>query len=626
MTPQQGGRVPEKSVARTARIIAAVFICAPALFAADDPSVADAQPPPNQGGAFCEKADFELVDFNRLREAAEAEEGTKVLRMTLEECIRTAINSNPDLLVVKYEPLKSGADVLAERGVFDPLLSGQIAYTESLQGAFAARQAKEALYLRGLQTASVGLQAANILVQTAGQLANGGVPVVGQEITVPAASVSESTLEPAVKSRNLTNRVSVTGTLHTGTIYDASLAVNSGATPYDYSPWEWSGGLTLTLSQPLLRGRGNDVNTARIRIAENATEAAEHQLRLAVMTVVSDVIKAYWDLVGAVEDVTVRGQALANAERLLDMSRKRLKIGAGARKEVLEAKAGVAMRQTDIANAQWQVRDAENALKALLNMREGGIFSPARIVPVDRPGEEAFDADIYKNQEEQVAESIGLALKNRPEMTVGGLAVEISEIERRRTANEMLPDVSITGSVFQGRHGYEWENVFGGITRRNDHSGAVGLTASVPLGNRAARGAAQRADFTLKQTRQELERTRQNLMLKVRLASEAVRTTRILIETNRQATQLQEANVVAEEESLRIGISTSYRVLQIQQDLTLAREQEVKARIEHEKALVELRFSEGTLLDSLGIDFAPPEPESPVAVQCGDRPQNPDTQ
>ena len=625
----QGSRVLEKSMARTLHIVVAACIWAPALFAADAPPGPDSPPAPapDQKQTLFQKVDSDAIDFNRLREIAETEDGAKVIRMTLQECIRMAIDSNLDLQVAKYEPWKSGADIIAERGVFDPLLSGEVGYTESVQAALAARQSKEQLYLRGLQAASVGLQTTNVVLQTAEQLANGGLTSssVGQQITGGIASLSQSGPEPAVKSRNLTDRVSVTGTLHTGTIYDASFALNGGAAPYGYSPWEWSGGLTLTLSQPLLRGRGNEVNTARIRIAEYATEAAEHRVRLAVMTVVSDVIKAYWDLVGAVENVSVYGQALDNAERLLDMNRKRLQIGTAAPKEVLEAKAGVAMRQTDIANAQWQTRNAENALKALLNMRENGIFSPARIVPIDRPGQDEFDAELFKNQEVQVAKSIELALKNRPEMTVDNLAIKASEIERRRAENDTLPDLSITGSLFQGRRGYEWENVFGGVIRRNDHSTAVALTASVPLGNRAARGAFQRADFTLKQARQELEKTRQNLMYNVRLAADAVQNTRILIETNHQATQFQETNVVAEEESLRIGISTSYRVLQIQQDLTLAQKQEVKARIEHEKALVELRFDEGTLLDSLGIDFAPSGPDAPLAVRSDVRPPVPET-
>ncbi len=569
---------------RTLSILAVGCIYAATVFAADAPPSVDTKslPAPDQAQPLYQKIDINLIDLDRLREIAEEAQGAEAVRMSLQECIQIAVDQNPDLQVVKYEPLKSAADILTAKGMFDPLLNIQASYAESVQQASAETQTLGLLYFLFNRNTNI-------------------------------------------ESKDMLSKTSVSGRLQTGTLYDVSLALNNGASSFNKFRTQWSGGLTLTLSQPLLRGRGNNFNTARIRMAENAKKIAESQMRLAVMTVVSEVVKTYWDLVGTIESVLVREQALANAERLLEISRKRLDIGSAAAMEVLQAKAGVAMRQTDLVTARSQVQNAEDAIKAVLNMRDNGIFSSARIIPVDRPNVGDFDPDILKNESDQVTKSIEIALKNRPEMTSGDLEIKTSEIERRRAANDMLPDVSITGSMFQGRRGYEWENVFNGIAQRDDHSYMVGLKASVPLGNRAARGAFQRADITTKQAGQKLEKTKQELMLKVRLASRAVQTSQILIESNRQAKQLQEANVDAEEKRLRLGVSTSYRVLQVQQDLTLAQTQEVQARIAYEKALVELRLDEGTILESLGITFAPPEPEPPVSFGRSIRPPVPKT-
>jgi len=569
----------ERSMIRVLCFLAAAWAFAAVAPAADAPAAPDPQPPTadaqsvaeaDQTQPITQKIDFNLIDLDLLREITEEAEHAEVVRMSLQECIQMAVERNPDLQVVRYEPLKSGADIFTAKGMFDPMLSTQVSYAESLQAASAETRTIGLLYFLFRRSSEI-------------------------------------------ESRNLISKTSVTGKLHTGTIYDVSLSVNSDASSFTSFRTQWSGGLTLTLSQPLLRGRGSAVNTARIRMAENARKIAESQLRLAVMTAVAEVVKAYWDLVGTIENVTVREQALSNAERLLEISKKRLDIGTAAAMEVLQAKAGVAMRQTDLVTARSQVRNAEDAIKAVLNMRDDGVFSSARIVPVDRPHAGEFDPELLKHENEQVAKSIELALNNRPEMTSGDLEIKTAEIERHRAANDMLPDVSVSGSVFQGRRGYEWDNVFEGIIHRDDHSFMVGMKASVPLGNRAARGAFQRADITAKQAAQKLDKTKQELMLKVRLASRALETSQILIESNRQAEQLQQANVAAEEKRLRLGVSTSYRVLQVQQDLTLAQTQELQARIAYEKAFVELRLSEGTLLESLGIDFAPPEPEPPVS-------------
>jgi len=55
-------------------------------------------------------------------------------------------------------------------------------------------------------------------------------------------------------------------------------------------------------------------------------------------------------------------------------------------------------------------------------------------------------------------------------------------------------------------------------------------------------------------------------------------------------------------------------VLQVQQDLTAAQTQEVQARVSVQKATIDLRLSEGTLLDSLGIEFLAPESEPPIRL------------
>ena len=171
--------------------------------------------------------------------------------------------------------------------------------------------------------------------------------------------------------------------------------------------------------------------------------------------------------------------------------------------------------------------------------------------------------------------------------------------------------------VFQGKRGPLSNDVFEGIFSRDDNMFSIGVKGQVVLGNRAARGAFTRADLTAKQAETKLERTKQELMLRVRLATRALYTSQILIESNKQLSKLQETNVAAEEKRLRLGVSTSYRVLQMQTDLLAAQTQEVQARIGYEKALVDLRLAEGTVLDSLGIEFEAPEPEPPVTFVRG---------
>ena len=556
---------------RTGLILISLLLAA-AVATGAQPEVVAAEPMPGPGeeatapdegtGSVVEKIDIDLIDLELLRGAVEGQIGAERIRLSLQDCVCAALEANEDIEVASYEPLKGAADILTAKGEFDPLAS------------------TTAVYMRATQEASPEYK-------TFGQI-------------------------DAFEVYRTTTQTSVRGKLRWGTLYDATLGVDKEETTFNSYIEEWNTGLTLTLTQPLLRGRGKAVNVARIRLAKNARLMTDLQLKLVAMNTAAEAVKAYWDLVGAIEAVRVREESLANAERLLEISQKRLEIGTGAALEVLQAKAGMATRQGDLLSARSRVADAEDVLKRLLNIRDAEMFSSKKVVPIDRPKVTEFTVEDLQSMEQELDESIELALQHRPEIQSGELEIANAEIDRKRAANDMLPDVQLTGTLYQGARDHYVSRAFTGLRERTDNAYTVGLQASVPIGNRAARGAFQRARLTQRQAEKKFEKTKQELMLKTRLAMRATRTSQILVESNRQARTLQEANVAAEEQRLRLGVSTSFRVLQVQEDLTLAQTQEVQTRIGYEKALVELRLAEGTLLGGLGVEFESPEPERPV--------------
>ncbi|MCH8998431.1 MAG: TolC family protein [Proteobacteria bacterium] len=206
------------------------------------------------------------------------------------------------------------------------------------------------------------------------------------------------------------------------------------------------------------------------------------------------------------------------------------------------------------------------------------------------------------------AERLRRAVANRPEIRSAEYDVNTAELELKRARNDLLPQLDLTASYRQGGRDLEIRDTFRGVRDHQDQTYSWGLTASVPLGNRTARGSHQRAVLSVRQAEQRLEQAKQEVMLAVRIAARAAITSEILVESNRQARILQEANVAAEERRLRLGVTTSYRVLQILEDLTAAQTQEVQATINFEKAITDVQVAEGTLLANLGIEYEVPEP------------------
>lgn len=516
------------------------------------PDASEAQP--YAAPRLHEKIDLDAIQLEPFYEKLAAKGAPEETLLTLEECIRRGLKSNLDIQIVSFGALKSAADILAAQGEFDPIGTGSVTYTETEQ------QASSQIF------------------------AYGGI----------------STIED-YRARG---QAGIQGKLHWGTQYDVSMLLEWEENTFNYYMKEWSGGLSFSLTQPLLRGRGKAVNLARVRIAQNTEESAEQQLKIQAMSSLAEIIKAYWDLVGAVEQHKVRLSSMANAERLLTLNEKRLEIGTGAAIDVVQARAGLAARQSDVVSAMGVIADAATRLRSLLHVEAGDPLLEKRIVPVDRPHPD--DAQI------ELEESIARALALRPEIQAAGLIIDNARINSTVAKNSLLPQLDLGGSVFQGARGPGKSDVFEGIRDRDDNSISVTVQGSVPIGNRAARGQYQRSRVEITEAERQLEKARQDILLAVRMAHTAIETNRTLVESSTQSRKLQEVNVAAEEKLLELGLASSYQVLDMQGDLTAAQSQEVQATIALEKAFVDLRLAEGSLLDLLGIEFVPPVAEPPV--------------
>ena len=502
------------------------------------------------------------IELDVLRRAIEQQPQREMLRMRLSDCVAAALEHNADIRVAAIEPFKSDADVLGAQGEFDPLLQASGVYNRSSRSAD-----QQVLVFGGINS---------------------------------------------IESYNTALSAGVGGKLHTGTQYSLTFNLNKNENTFGGLIEEFDAFLNATISQPLLRGFGMKVNTVRIEMARNLRDMTQAQWELSILNTVGDVVRSYWDLVGAMENLKVLQSALDNAERLLDVNEKRRDLGYAADIEVVQAKAGVAMRQSDVIAGRAQILNANNLLLERLGRQTNPEYARVQIFPIDRPNPEdasLFDPATY---EESESASVAKALERRPEMRMSDIEIANAELERLSARNAMMPQLDLSGSYGRGGRDHFLRETFQGARRGEDNAYSIGIIGSVPLGNRTARGAYERAKHELHQSGLRREQTRQQLALNVRLSAQSVVTNQFLIESNLQTERLQQANVAAEEKRLNLGASTPWQVLQIQEDLTAAQTQVVQAEVAYEQALVDLQVAEGTLLDNLGIEVEAPDTEAPI--------------
>ncbi|HET9696270.1 MAG TPA: TolC family protein, partial [Terriglobales bacterium] len=117
-----------------------------------------------------------------------------------------------------------------------------------------------------------------------------------------------------------------------------------------------SSSFRATVSQHLLQGFGWNLNRRNITIAKNNREISDIAFRQQIISTVVQIQNIYWDLVNAYEDVKVKQESVALADKTLADNRKQVEIGTLAPIEVVRAQSDLATRNQDLIVSQTNLQ------------------------------------------------------------------------------------------------------------------------------------------------------------------------------------------------------------------------------------------------------------------------------
>ena len=377
-----------------------------------------------------------------------------------------------------------------------------------------------------------------------------------------------------------------------------------------------NGNMSLSFSQPLLRGFGLAVNNRNIRIAKNDLRVSDLVFEQQVITTVSAIINLYWDLVSFSEDVKVRKQALTLSEKLYSDNKKQVEIGTLAPIEIVRAEAEIASRQQDLTLSETSVLQQETIIKNALSRT--GTSSPAvseaRVVPTDSLQLSTVEPV------EPIQDLVETAMKLRPELKQTEINIENTKIGMLGNKSQLKPSLDVTGSFqnnglagqanvlraaaiadpfFVGGFG----NTLSQIFRRNYPDYNVGFSLSVPLRNRSAQADYIRESLQLRQAEIRQRQQLNQIRVDVQNAQIGVTQARARYLTAQKNRNLQEQTLDAEQKKYALGASTIFFVIQAQRDLATAQAQEVSAMAAYSRAKVQMEFVTGQTLKAHDIDI-----------------------
>lgn len=403
--------------------------------------------------------------------------------------------------------------------------------------------------------------------------------------------------EPTKFDQNISQiTADLTQNLITGGNYDINYSPQrtfvAGPNIFLFNP-SWTGGLAITLTQPLLRNAGTEINRTFIKIAQNNAQVEQEVFRDRVLTVIATVEQAFWELVFANENLKVAQSALKAAEELLASNRAKAKAGVMSAVEVLQAEAGVASRIEQILIAEKAIQDQEDQLRRLLNPTEQDLKQDVRLLPVDQPTQTLEPISLE--------EAIDVAIERRPEVLQANKNIDTSELNTRFAKNQILPSLAVQGTAGLSGLGAGVDDMFQRNFGGSFYNYGAGVVLSYPLGNRAAWSQYNKRQLEALNAKATLQSVRQQVIVSVKEAVRRVQTDFKRIETTRSARILAEKQLQAEQERFRVGLSTTIFVLQFQRDLAIARGNELRAIIDYNKSLSNLMRQKATTLDKYQI-------------------------
>ncbi|MEI6127884.1 MAG: TolC family protein [Pseudomonadota bacterium] len=495
-------------------------------------------------------------------------EGNQI-NMPLKSVLLLALKNN---LTIKFESLKpdiSEAGITKEKGSFDTLLTTQWQKTHSV-------------------------------TQVGSALGSTSSPVVKQEKYNLDAKLQKKFTPGTQAELKMTHEESMT---------DVSF---QGLKP------QYKGELLMSLTQPLLKDFGIDIGESFIKIANLNFEISQNDFRKNVMDTLFQVEAAYWDLYYSIQDSSSKEKSLKMAEDLLREFKIRIEAGTLAPIEIYQADAQVALRTQDVIVAKSTVKDAEDNLKAALNLYENEKYWNITIVPTDNPSINATHPDL--------AECIKTALEMRPDFKDAKLSIKTADIQVKYSKNQTLPRIDLIGSIgtsgmsgkpastagafgpffagTQSPYKGHWGDVYDYMNDGDYYSYLIGVKIEFPLENRIAKSQYAKAKIQAAQAVTSLKSAETLIINQVRDAVRKVETSQRLIETSTASLRLSQEKLRAEEKKYSVGMSTAHDVLEFQSDLAKAESTLAFAKAGYNKSVANLSRVKGVLLDDKGLTLS----------------------
>ncbi|WP_010585722.1 TolC family protein [Schlesneria paludicola] len=258
--------------------------------------------------------------------------------------------------------------------------------------------------------------------------------------------------------------------------------------------------LVVQAQQPLLRGAGFAVNLAPIRIAQLRAEQSCWDFKQAMLAHVRSIETAYWDLQASLVALEAMEFVLPLMSEIVRVEGHRAEHGLSIGADVARASMQFDLLQQQRFQARNDVVGKELRLRNLIRL---GLSDGTRLVPTDAPQRELAVTDH--------ASAVATAIDNRPDLVRQRLGVRIRELEYSVARNGIRPQLDLQALYRSNGVGQGLDTALQQMVGFQYSDVTLGVTFSIPIGNRAAKSALNAAELQLMRDRIVMQQAIQNV-------------------------------------------------------------------------------------------------------------------
>jgi len=523
------------------------------------------------------------------------------LQISLQDAIDLALQNNLDIAIQRYAPWLAEANILYTLG-------GGIT-----RGSFSAYGNIPAQNFDPLVTSIFSLDQKVIPVNN---------PLTaGTGTASPGTATNYSTLSTHTAIGDVTYNQG----FHTGTSFSVTLnntRASTTSTANFFNP-NITSNFIISANQELLNGFGRLANEHYILLAKLNKNMADEAFEQQVITSITAVSNAYWELVFARGNVDVALHEVELANKLYSDNKKQVDVGTLAPLEIVQAEAQVATaQQTLIVDQTTLLQDQLTLLNLISKDPTAPELRNIEIIPTDT-------ADQAPPEVEKIAleDLIKEAVVKRPDVQQANTTVKADDINVRATQNALLPVLNLsayyaTAALAGVNHPCTTPGVgtcpttppaqinsglptaLSNLLTGNYPELNAALTLSLPVRNRQAQGNNVTAILDKRQDETRFRQTVNNAAIDVHNAQILLEQARVTVDAAVKTRDLDQQTLDAEQKKLQIGTSTLFNVVSDQNTLAAAAAAEVRARVNLVEAKVNFDRAMGRTLEVFNITIA----------------------